>query len=95
MLFKNLLNILAKVYPSQYNILRGDDMGKTSAAVKNRYNAKAYDRLSIIVPKGRKTDVEAAARDRGESVNGMVNELLRGVTGFTVDEWNARLEQVK
>ena len=25
---------------------------KTSAAVKNRYNKKAYDRISVVVPKG-------------------------------------------
>ena len=25
---------------------------KTSAAVKNRYNQKAYDRISVVVPKG-------------------------------------------
>lgn len=26
--------------------------GKTSAAAKNRYNAKAYDRITLLVPKG-------------------------------------------
>lgn len=42
---------------------------KTSAAVKNRYNQKAYDRITIVVPKGQKATVEAAAHDAGESVN--------------------------
>ncbi len=44
-------------------------MGKTSSAVKNRYNAKAYDQLPIRLPKGQKATVEAAAADVGESVN--------------------------
>lgn len=42
---------------------------KTSAAVKNRYAAKAYDRIALIVPKGQKETVEAAAGAAGESVN--------------------------
>lgn len=44
-------------------------MGKTSSAVKNRYNAKAYDQLPIRIPKGQKATVEAAAQKAGESVN--------------------------
>lgn len=44
-------------------------MGRTSAAVKNRYNEKAYDRITIVVPKGQKSTVEAAAKNEGDSVN--------------------------
>lgn len=44
-------------------------MGRTSAAVKNRYNEKAYDRITIVVPKGQKSTVEAAAKREGDSVN--------------------------
>ena len=62
-------------------------MGKTSSAVKNRYNAKAYDQLPIRVPKGRKQAVEAFARERGESVNGLVNGLIRSEMGLSEDEW--------
>lgn len=62
-------------------------MGKTSSAVKNRYNLKAYDRLAITVPKGRKQAVEAFAKERGESVNGMVNRLVRGEMGLSEDDW--------
>ena len=65
-------------------------MGKTSAAVKNRYNAKAYDRLAITIPKGRKQAVEAFARGRGESVNGLVNALLRAEMGLSKDEWDKK-----
>ena len=62
-------------------------MGKTSSAVKNRYNAKAYDQLPIRIPKGRKADVDAYAKSRGESVNGLVNNMLREALGMTEDEW--------
>ncbi len=64
-------------------------MGKTSSAVKNRYNLKAYDRLAITIPKGRKQAVEAFARERGESVNGLVNALLRAEMGLSETEWRA------
>lgn len=62
-------------------------MGRTSTAVKNRYNMKAYDRLAITVPKGQKQAVEAFAKGRGESVNGMLNRLVRAEMGLSEDEW--------
>lgn len=60
---------------------------KTSSAVKQRYNEKAYDRLAITIPKGRKATVEACAKERGESVNGLVNALLMDATGLSEAEW--------
>ena len=63
---------------------------KNSAAriqANNRYNAKAYDRINIAIPKGRKADVEAHAKAKGESINGLVNALLRADMGLTDDEW--------
>lgn len=62
-------------------------MGKTSSAVKRRYNEKAYDRLAIIIPKGQKATVEAAAAEVGESVNGYTNGALLARMGLT--EWPA------
>ena len=50
--------------------------GKTSAESKNKYMAKAYDRLNIIVPKGKKDEIQLFAAKRGESVNGMINRLI-------------------
>lgn len=51
-------------------------MGKTSAAVKNRYASKAYDRINLIVPKGDKDRIKAHADKHGESVNGYINRLI-------------------
>lgn len=53
----------------------------------NRYNAKAYDRLNIAIPKGRKEDVEEHARSKGETVNSLVNALLRADMGIEDSSW--------
>ena len=42
----------------------------------NRYNEKAYDRINIAVPKGRKDLIKAHAEIHGESVNGFVNRAI-------------------
>ncbi|MBR3505340.1 MAG: hypothetical protein IKO07_14010 [Clostridia bacterium] len=59
---------------------------KTFSAVQQRYNEKAYDRLAITIPKGRKAATKAHAQ-RKESVNGPVNALLRAGMGFTEAQW--------
>lgn len=38
----------------------------------NKYAAKAYDRINIAIPKGRKDEIKAHAESRGQSVNGYV-----------------------
>ena len=42
----------------------------------NRYNTKAYDRINVAVPKGRKDIIKAHAEKNGESVNGFVNRAI-------------------
>lgn len=42
----------------------------------NRYNVKAYDRINVAVPKGRKDIIKAHAEKNGESVNGFVNRAI-------------------
>ena len=49
---------------------------KTSAKVKNRYNAKAYDRINLIVPKGKKAVIEARAKLYDKSVNAFINRAI-------------------
>lgn len=55
---------------------RGDIMGKTSTAVKNRYNTKAYDRIIISVPKGKREVYKNHAASKGKSLAGLIKELL-------------------
>ena len=55
--------------------------------------AKKYDRIQLVVPKGRKEEIEAFAKDRGESVNGLMNMLLRDVMQKTEEEWKRSIEE--
>lgn len=50
--------------------------GKTSAASINKYIAKAYDRVNLTMPKGKKDVVQAHAEAREESVNGFINRAI-------------------
>lgn len=60
----------------------------------NKEYAKKYlgklDEIKVRIPKGRKATVEALAAERGQSVNGLINELLRAAAGLTEDEWKGR-----
>lgn len=67
-------------------------MSKTSAAVKNRYASKAYDSLRIIVPKGRKSTIEARIAESGETINGYVNRLIREDLGLSEEAWKQPTE---
>lgn len=64
---------------------------KTSAAVKNRYAAKAYDRIALIVPKGQKETVEVAAVATGESVNMYTQKALLMRMGLS--DWPIKAEK--
>lgn len=50
--------------------------GKNSPESINRYMAKAYDRISLIVPKGKKDIVKTHAEAHSESVNGFINRAI-------------------
>ena len=50
--------------------------GRTSAASHNKYNAKAYDRIGLMVPKGQKDTIKAHAESQGESVNGFISRAI-------------------
>lgn len=62
---------------------------KARIDANNRYNEKAYDRINIAIPKGRKATVEACAREKGQTINGYVNALLMDAAGLTDVEWKA------
>ena len=72
--------------------MRGDIVPKKQTEWSRAYNERAYDRLAITIPKGQKAAVEAHARSKGESVNGLVNSLLRADMGLTSDEWRTMPE---
>ena len=49
---------------------------KAQQAANNKYRSKAYDRLEIVAPKGRKEQIKAHAEERGESVNAFINRAI-------------------
>ena len=68
---------------------------KAQIKATNKYNSANYDSLRIVIPKGRKQAVEAHASSKGQSVNGLVNALLRADMGLTEDEWKQAPEDAK
>ena len=62
-------------------------MAKNMTNYKLEFSEKNYDRLAITIPKGQKQAVEAHASSKGQSVNGLVNALLRADMGLTDGEW--------
>ena len=53
--------------------------GKYSEGQKEatrKYNEKAYDRIELKVPKGKKDIIKAFAAKNGESLNGFVNKAI-------------------
>ena len=53
-----------------------DQKAKASTVAKNKYNAKAYDRINLVVKKGRKAEIQAHADQQGQSVNGFINAAI-------------------
>lgn len=65
-------------------------MGTARTRANNKWNAKAYDRINLTIPKGKKDVLQSYVTARGESVNGMINRLLRAELGQSVEEWERR-----
>ena len=54
----------------------GDFLAERKAKWQNDYIARAYDRVNLTMPKGRKEIIQAHAEARGESVNGFINRAI-------------------
>lgn len=50
--------------------------GKNSPESINRYMAKAYDRITILVPKGDKEKIKDYAQAHSESVNAFIGRII-------------------
>lgn len=57
--------------------------------------AKKYDRIQLVVPKGRKADIDAYAKAKGESVNGLMNALLREKLNVSEEEWKRATDETE
>ena len=51
-------------------------MGKSQTKAKNKYNAKAYDRISVTVKKGVKEEWKSEAEKRGLSLNAFIDKAI-------------------
>lgn len=50
--------------------------GKNSYESIKRYEDKAYDKVLVRMPKGKKEAIKAHADSKGQSVNGFINEAI-------------------
>lgn len=50
--------------------------GNSQTKAKNKYNAKTYDSLRIVVKKGQKEIIKNHALKNGESINSFVNRSI-------------------
>lgn len=56
-------------------------VSKAQQNATNKWIAKAYDRINLTVPKGRKEEIQAFAMVSGESVNGFINRAIGEAMG--------------
>ena len=58
---------------------------KAQQKAVNKYMKNNYDNLRIVIPKGQKTTVEAAAKAAGESINQYTQKAL--LMRMRLTEW--------
>lgn len=51
-------------------------MAKTSSEVKDRWNKKTYEPITVRVKKGNKQLIEEYAKANDMSINGFINNLI-------------------
>ncbi len=59
---------------------------KAQQKAQNKWIAKAYDRINLTVPKGRKDEIQSFAAQTGESVNGFINRAIGEAMGNAPQE---------
>lgn len=50
--------------------------GKNSYESIKRYEDKAYDKVLVRMPKGKKETIQAHTEHTGQSINGFINEAI-------------------
>lgn len=51
-------------------------VSKAQKAATAKYEAKAYDKVLVRLPRGKKSEIEAAAKPKGQSANGFISEAI-------------------
>lgn len=44
---------------------------------RNEYSRNKYDRFSVMLPKGKKSEYMQLATEQGQSLNAVINQLLK------------------
>lgn len=52
-------------------------VSKAKQRAVNKYIAKTYDRVNVVMPKGQKADIQSAAALVGQSVNAYINQAIQ------------------
>lgn len=59
----------------------------TSTTVKQKYNRRHYDRMTLLFPKGDKEKIKAYATANGTTINGLINTTAREIVGVSEEDW--------
>lgn len=51
-------------------------VSKAQKAATAKYEAKAYDKILLRLPKGKKSEIEKVSKPKGQSVNGFINDAI-------------------
>lgn len=68
---------------------------KAQQKAVNKYMSANYDRINLVIPKGRKETIEQYAQQAGESVNGYLNHIIREHLGFSQEAWKDPIRKDK
>jgi len=68
-------------------------MGRTSTAVKRKYNEKNYDTIRFVVHKGEKEEIAAHARSLGMTTSAYIVGLIRADMALGVIDAVTRSEE--
>ena len=49
---------------------------KAQQKAVNKYMKNNYDRINLVMPKGKKDIIKTAAENQGKSINGFINEAI-------------------
>lgn len=52
-------------------------VSKAKQKAVNKYIAKTYDRVNVLMPKGQKETIQNAAASQGQSVNAYINQAIQ------------------
>ena len=72
-------------------------VSKAQQKAVNKYMSEKYDRINLVVPKGRRDELRAKAEAAGKSLNSYLIGLIEGETQqyITPEAMNAAIEAAK